>query len=55
MAQEGEPYHFTIKSQVSDKVRTGKFEIAKFITDGENSEITKAEINAEFRAVAKKY
>lgn len=55
MAQEGEPYHFTIKSQVSDKVRTGKFEIAKFITDGENSEITKAEINAEFMAVAKKY
>lgn len=55
MKQEGEPYHFTIKAQVSDKVRTGKFELAKFITDGENSEITKAEINAEFMAVAKKY
>lgn len=55
MTQEGEPYHFTIKSQVSDKVRSGKFEIAKFITDGENSEITKAEINAEFMAVAKRY
>lgn len=55
MIQDGEPYHFTIKAQISDKVRTGKFELAKFITDGENSEIVKPEINAEFKAVAKKY
>ena len=55
MKQDGEPYHFTIKAQISDKVRTGKFELAKFITDGENSETVKPEINAEFKAVAKKY
>lgn len=55
MVQNGEPYHFLVKAEVSDKVRTGKFELAKFITDGENSEITKPEINAEFMAVAKKY
>ena len=55
MVQDGEPYHFTIKAQISDKVRTGKFELAKFITDGENSEIVNPEINAEFKAVAKKY
>lgn len=55
LKQDGEPYHFTMKTQISDKVRTGKFEIAKFITDGENSEITTAEVNAEFKVVAKKY
>lgn len=54
MTQDGEPYHFTIKSQSSDKVRTGKFELAKFITDG-STEITKAEVDAEFTAVAEKY
>ena len=55
MIQDGESYHFAIKTQISDKVRTGKFEIAKFITDGENSEIVKPENKAEFKAVAKKY
>lgn len=55
MNQDGEPYHFTMKAQISDQVRTGKFEIAKFITDGENSEIVKPEINAEFKVVAKKF
>lgn len=55
MEQEGEPYHFTNLIEVSDEVRTGKFELAKFITDGENSEIVNPEINAEFKAVAKKY
>ncbi|WP_416325911.1 SpaA isopeptide-forming pilin-related protein [[Eubacterium] hominis] len=55
MKQEGEPYHFAIKTQISDKVRIGQFELAKFITDGENSETVKPEINAEFKAVAKKY
>lgn len=55
MVQDGEPYHFLVKAEVSDKVRTGKFEIAKFITDGDNSEIVKPEIKAEFKAVAKKY
>lgn len=55
LKQDNEPYHFTVKAQVSDKVRTGQFEIAKFITDGEESEITKPEVNAEFKAVAKKY
>lgn len=55
MIQDGEPYHFTMKTRISDHVRTGKFELAKFITDGENSETVKPEINAEFKAVAKKY
>ena len=55
MIQDGEPYHFTMKAQISDHVRTGKFEIAKFITDGENSEIVKPEINAEFKVVARKF
>lgn len=55
MKQDGEPYHFTIKTQISDKVRTGQFELAKFITDGENSEVVKPENNAEFKAVANKY
>ncbi|WP_416325191.1 SpaA isopeptide-forming pilin-related protein [[Eubacterium] hominis] len=55
IVQDGEPYHFLVKVEASDKVRTGKFEIAKFITDGENSEITKPEVDAEFKAVAKKY
>lgn len=54
MTQDGEPYHFTIKSQSSDKVKTGRFELAKFITDG-TTEITKAEVDAEFTAVAEKY
>ena len=54
MKQDGEPYHFTIKSQSSDKVRTGKFELVKFISDG-TTEITKAEVGAEFTAVAEKY
>ena len=49
------PYHFNISVKTSDKVRTGKFEIAKFITDGENSEIVEPEIGAEFKAVLEKY
>ena len=53
--QGNEPHHITISVHTSDKVRTGKFEIAKFITDGENSEIVKPEVNAEFKTVLKKY
>lgn len=49
------PYHLNASVQASDKIRTGKFEIAKFITDGENSEIVKPEVNAEFKTVLKKY
>ena len=49
------PYHVNVSVQASDKVRTGKFEIAKFITDGENSEIVEPEIGAEFQAVLEKY
>lgn len=49
------PYHLNVSVQASDKVRTGKFEIAKFITDGENSEIVTPEIGAEFKVVLEKY
>lgn len=55
ITQGNEPHHITISVHTSDKVRTGKFEIAKFITDGENSEIVKPEVNAEFKTVLKKY
>lgn len=55
MTDGNTPYHFTMKSILSDKVRTGNFEIAKFITDGEESEITKPEVNAEFKVVLKTY
>lgn len=49
------PYHVSVSVQASDEVRTGKFEIAKFITDGENSEIVTPEIGAEFKVVLEKY
>lgn len=55
MTQDGEPYHFAIKTQISDTVRTGKFEIGKFMTDGDNSEITNAEIGAEFTTVLERF
>lgn len=40
---------------MKDKVITGRFEIRKIITDGDESEITKPEKGAEFIAVLKKY
>lgn len=49
------PYRVSVSVRASDKVRTGNFEIAKFITDGENSEIVTPEIDAEFKVVLEKY
>ena len=45
----------TIDQTVKEQVITGRFQITKFITDGEQSEIVKPEQGAEFTVVLQKY